>query len=152
MKRARWIVAAVVCAVAIVFMVTQLGANLNYMEPVSKAVAQRDSNSDRRIRIGGIVLPGSLEDRPGGGSTFELTEGGVAIHVDLAGAPHQTVTENPDGCAPVVVEGRWNGERFSADRMLLRHGSTYDAEAHAIGDEQARLDCGEPSAPAGTPS
>lgn len=139
--KARWIIAAAVCVGAIVFMVTQLGANLNYLEPVSVAVEQRESRGDRQLRIGGVVKPGTLSERAGGGSTFELTDGDATIAVDLPGAPHQTVTDNPDGCVPVVVEGHWQGETFAGDRMILRHGAEYDDAKHDIGDVQDRLDC-----------
>ncbi len=141
MKRVRWVIAAVVCAGAIVFMVSQLGANLNYMEPVSKAVKQRESVGDKQIRIGGIVVPGTLATPARGGASFELAEGGVVIAVALEGTPHETVTNNPDGCAPVVVEGHWTGTTFAADRMLLKHGAEYDDDDHPIGDAQDDLDC-----------
>jgi cytochrome c-type biogenesis protein CcmE len=139
-KRGRWIVAGVVCIGAIVFMITQLGANLDFYRTVSDAVAEREEQGTKEFRIGGVVKPKTLEQE-GSVTTFELTDGDATVSVVLAGTPHELVAKNPDGCVPVVVRGRWDGERFDGSELIVRHGSEYDDEDHPLGDERDQLSC-----------
>lgn len=118
--RARYVVAAVVCALVVGWMVFgALRENLVYLEPVSEAVAKRPGQ-DRRFRMGGAVVPGSISTTPTG-VRFEITEGGRTVVVVHRGDPPDLFESG----APVVVEGRWDGETFASDRLLIRHGSEY---------------------------
>lgn len=140
MKRGRWIAAAVVCVAAIVFMITQLGANLDFYRPVSEAVADRDDQGTKEFRIGGVVKPGTLEQADTT-TTFEITDGDATVSVVLDGTPQEIVAKNPDACIPVVVRGRWDGETFAGSELIVRHGSEYDDEQHALGDARDQLSC-----------
>jgi cytochrome c-type biogenesis protein CcmE len=117
----RYIVAAVVCAVIVVWMLTVLQKNVVYLRPVSYAVAHRDSMGSRTFRMGGTVVPGTIE-RDSTGARFEVTEGGATVPVDFTGGPPELFRN----CAPAVVEGHWAGKTFVASRLLIRHGSNYD--------------------------
>jgi cytochrome c-type biogenesis protein CcmE len=119
----RYIVAAVVCVGIAVWMLTVLKNNAVYLKPVSQAVAQRESQGTRRLRIGGTVVTGTI-DRTNTGARFDVTEGGAKATVDFTGGPPDLFKD----CAPVVVEGHWAGTTFEADRLLIRHGSEYDAK------------------------
>jgi cytochrome c-type biogenesis protein CcmE len=126
-RRVRWryVVAAAVAFGAVAWVLSQgLSDSLVYLRPVSEAVARRDDADGRTLRIGGTVVPGSIVAREPSGVTFDLTEGGVTIAVDHRGDPPDLF----DDGAPVVVEGRWNGERFASDRLLIRHGNEYRAD------------------------
>jgi cytochrome c-type biogenesis protein CcmE len=119
----RYIVAAVVCAGIAVWMLTVLKDNAVYLRPVSDAVAHRTSQGTRTFRMGGTVVPGTIT-KTADGARFEVTEGGVTARVDHHGDP-------PDlfkNCAPVVVEGHWQGTVFDSDRLLIKHGSDYNAK------------------------
>lgn len=118
--RARYVVAAVVCAGVVVWMLVLLQRNVVYLEPVSEAVAQREEQGDGRFRMGGAVLPGTI-DEVAHGVRFQLTEGGAVANVVHEGDPPDLFRD----CAPVVVEGRWDGTEFHSDRLLIRHGSDY---------------------------
>jgi cytochrome c-type biogenesis protein CcmE len=139
-KRGRWIAAAVVCVGAIVFMITQLGANLDFYRPVSEAAADRESQGTKEFRIGGVVKPGTL-DQNKSVTTFELTDGVATVTVKLDGTPHEIVAKNPDACIPVIVRGRWHGEEFSGSELIVRHGSEYDDDQHDLGDARDQLSC-----------
>jgi cytochrome c-type biogenesis protein CcmE len=120
--RARYIVAAVACAVIVVWMFTVLQNSAVYLRPVSEAVERRDEQGTKRFRMAGTVVPGTIGDTSDG-ARFDVTEGGATVAVVHHGDP-------PDlfrNCAPVVVEGTWNGTTFDSDRLLIRHGSEYDA-------------------------
>jgi cytochrome c-type biogenesis protein CcmE len=118
--RARYFVAAAVCAGIVVWMLTVLQRNVVYLKPVSEAVAARDEQGTRTFRMGGAVVPGTIAETDDG-VRFVVTEGGDEATVVLHGDP-------PDlfrNCAPVVVEGRWKGNTFDATRLLIKHGSDY---------------------------
>jgi cytochrome c-type biogenesis protein CcmE len=119
---ARYVVAAVVCFGIVVWMLTVLQKNVVYLRPVSDAVAHRSSQGTRTFRMGGTVVAGTIRAIPGG-VHFDVTQGGATAAVDHHGDP-------PDlfkNCAPVVVEGHWQGTTFDSDRLLIRHGSEYNA-------------------------
>ena len=73
-------VAAVVCAGIVVWMLTVLQKNTVYMRPVSEAVEKRDDQGERRFRMGGTVVPGSI-DTTLDGARFDVTEGGTTATV-----------------------------------------------------------------------
>ncbi|MGQ0825324.1 MAG: cytochrome c maturation protein CcmE [Actinomycetota bacterium] len=121
MRKGRYVAAAAVCLVAVLWMVRLMAQNVVYLDPVSEAVAEREEKGDRRFRMGGTVVAGSIEAR-GNDVAFVVTEGGVTAAVTYDGAPPELFEE----CAPVVVEGRWSGTTFAADRLLIRHGNEYE--------------------------
>ncbi len=140
MKRGRWIVAAVVCVGAIVFMLTQLGSNLDFYRPVSEAVATRERQGSKEFRIGGVIKPHTLEQQSSA-TRFDLTDGDATVPVTLNRTPHEIVAKNPDACIPIVVRGHWDGETFVGTELIVRHGSEYDDEQHSLGDARDDLDC-----------
>lgn len=140
MKRGRVIAALVVCAGAIAFMVTQLGANLDFYRPVSEAVAARDDQGTKEFRMGGVVKPGSLVESDGV-TTFDLTDGVATVPVVLEGTPVEMVAKNKDDCVPVVVRGRWDGTTFAGHELIVRHGSEYDDDDHPLGDRGDEVGC-----------
>src|SRR5262245_46856052 len=119
--KARYVIAAVVCCGVVVFMLTVLQKNVVYLKPVSEAVSQREQQGDRSFRMGGTVLAGSIETPNGGGADFVLTEGGKTARVQYSGSPPDLFKD----CAPVVVEGHWQGTTFVTNRLLIRHGNEY---------------------------
>jgi cytochrome c-type biogenesis protein CcmE len=120
--RGRYIVAVVICAAVVIFMLFVLQKNVVYLKTVSQAVAQRDKQGARDFRMGGSVVPGTIASRQGGGADFELTEGGVVAKVAYSGSPPDLFKD----CAPVVVEGHWSGKTFVSDRLLIKHGNEYE--------------------------
>ena len=123
--RVRYVVAALLCVGAIVWMVTLLQRNTVFFKTVSEAVADRSDDGTRTMRIGGGVVPGSI-DRRGDGVDFSLTEGGATVNVRHTGTEPQLFED----CAPVVAEGRWTAgqERtFVSSRLLVKHDNDYEA-------------------------
>jgi cytochrome c-type biogenesis protein CcmE len=134
--KVRYIVALVVCIGAVAWMVTSLSANLDYMEPVSTAVAHRAGEANRTLRIGGVVKPGTIDKLAQHGADFELTDGNATVKVQLQSEPPQLFND----CVPVVVQGHWQGATFVGDSVLVRHGSTY-SRAKMVAAAQTKSGC-----------
>ena len=128
--KARYFVAAAVCVGAIVWMIVGgLAKNLVYLKPVSEAVAERSDLGSKRFRMGGTVVPGSITETDTG-VRFEVVEGGATAEVDHDGDPPELFKE----CAPVVVEGHWEGEAFRSDRLLIKHGEEYSPKGTDVAE------------------
>ena len=128
--RARYVVASLLCVGVVAWLlIGGLAANIVYLRPVSYAVQHRASQGSHTFRMAGQVEPGTIVQTKGG-VQFSMTDGKAAATVNLAGSP-------PDlfkNCAPVVVEGRWEGTTFLGDRLLIRHGAQYSPKAYKIPD------------------
>lgn len=100
-----------------------LGNATLYFRNVDEAVAQRDELGDRRFRLQGTVVPGSVEETPDG-VRFAIAWNDAEATVVHRGDPPELF--QPE--IPVVVEGSWTGEAFASDRMVVRHTEEYKAE------------------------
>jgi cytochrome c-type biogenesis protein CcmE len=122
--RARYIVAAVVCVAVVAWLlVAGLAKNIVYLRPVSYAVAHRAAQGSHTFRMAGQVEPHSIA-QVADGTKFMMTDGTASAAVDLQGSPPSLFKD----CAPVVVEGKWDGTLFRGDRLLIRHGAEYSAK------------------------
>ena len=120
-RRTRYVVAAAICLGAIGFLIFGgLKDNIVYFRTVSEAVEERDAAGDSRLRMAGTVVAGSVA-RSGDGVSFVVSEGGEQARVFHRGDPPELFADD----APVVCEGRWDGETFQSDRIMIKHGSTY---------------------------
>jgi len=128
--RTRYVVASVLCVAVVAWLlIGGLAKNIVYLRPVSYAVAHRDQEGSSTFRMAGQVEPGTIAS-VAGGVKFSMTDGTATAAVDLQGSP-------PDlfkNCAPVVVEGRWDGTTFLGDRLLIRHGNTYSSKKYVVPD------------------
>lgn len=122
--RRRWIAAVVVLA-ALGFLVTRaVGDATVYFRTADEAVAERATLGDRRFRIEGLVVPGSVRKGADGVDFAIRGERGAVVEVVHEGNVPELF--QPD--IPVVMEGRFVGERYVSDRILVRHTSEYRAE------------------------
>ncbi len=122
-RRRLWIAGAVVL-VALGFLVFQgLGNATLYFRTADEAVAQRAELGDRRFRIEGDVVDGSVR-QVGNDVSFMLTKNAVQVPVQHKGDPPELFRPG----IPVVLEGRFRGDHFSSDRIMVRHSETYVAE------------------------
>jgi cytochrome c-type biogenesis protein CcmE len=126
-------VASVLCAGAVAWLlIGGLAKNIVYLRPVSYAVAHRAQEGGSTFRMAGQVEPGTIASVTGG-VKFSMTDGTASAAVNLTGTP-------PDlfkNCAPVVVEGKWDGTTFLGDRLLIRHGASYSPSTKAQKAEAA---------------
>ena len=121
--RPRVIVPMFIVLVALgAMLVGGLTNNVVYFRTVSEAVSTRADDGSDRIRIAGAVVPGSVAVTSELVS-FDLTDGHDVIHVQHRGAPPELFGDG----APIVGEGRWTGSEFHSDRLMIKHGSEYEA-------------------------
>lgn len=122
MSRARlWIVGAIVIA-AIGFLLFQgLGEATTYFKTADEAVRDRDELGDRRFRLEGVVLAGTVQPE-GNAVRFRVEENGAEVAVRHRGDPPELFKEG----IPVVLEGRWtDGDVFASDAIMVRHSAEY---------------------------
>jgi cytochrome c-type biogenesis protein CcmE len=122
-RRRLWLAGVVVVA-ALGFLVFQgLGNATLYFRTADEAVAQRAELGDRRFRIEGDVVDGSVR-QIGNDVSFILTKNDVQVPVQHKGDPPELFRPG----IPVVLEGRFKDYHFSSDRILVKHSETYVAE------------------------
>jgi cytochrome c-type biogenesis protein CcmE len=144
-RGARWrvfaLVAVVIAAVGFV-LVRGLGDATLFFYNVDEAVAKQADLGERRFRLQGNVVDGTISRTPTG-ADFLLTYGDVEARVHHEGDLPQLFQPG----IPVVLEGRWDGDRYASDRMLVKHSEVYTAEhPDRVGGYE-----GEPSGEAGRP-
>jgi cytochrome c-type biogenesis protein CcmE len=117
-----WLLAGVVL-VALGFVVFRgLGNATLFFYNVDEAVAKKASLGSSRFRLQGSVVPGSVS-RSDLGADFTVTYNGVDAQVRHVGDLPQLFQPN----IPVVLEGRWTGDVFASDRVLVKHSEVYVA-------------------------
>lgn len=96
-----------------------------YFRTADEAVAQRDELGDRRFRIEGTVVPGSVEP-DGVAVRFVIESNDVQVAVAHQGDPPDLFQED----IPVVLEGRWSqsDDVFESDGILVKHTEEYEAD------------------------
>ena len=121
-RRLLAVVAVVVVAVG--FLLWQgLGSATLYFKTADEAVRDRDDLGDRRFRIEGAVVAGSVRE-VSDGVDFRIQANGVDVPVRHQGDPPELF--QPD--IPVVLEGQWQGQSFASDRIMVKHTSEYREE------------------------
>ncbi len=122
-NRVRYAIVAVLCLGAVGWMLVLMQKNVVFFKTVSQAVRDEPHDGMRTMRIGGGVMPQDLQIHPGG-ADFDLTEGGVTVHVHHVGDEPELFK----ACAPVVAEGHWSApgsSTFDSTRLLIKHGADY---------------------------
>jgi cytochrome c-type biogenesis protein CcmE len=122
-NRLRYAIVAVLCLGAVGWMLVLMQKNVVFFKPVSEAVHDQTHDGVRTMRIGGGVMPESIAQHTDG-ADFDLTEGGVTVHVHHVGSEPELFK----ACAPVVAEGHWSAPgstTFDSTRLLIKHGNNY---------------------------
>ncbi len=122
-RRRLWLAGVVVLGALGFLLVKGLGNATVYFKTADEAVAQRTSLGDRRLRVEGTVVPGTV--RPVGDAVaFAITSRGTDLEVRHQGDPPELFRPG----IPVVLEGRFEGAGFASDRIMVKHSETYVAE------------------------
>lgn len=128
MKRAVYATIGVaVLAVAGLMIYRALSESLVYFILPSEYAEASGSYDGRRLRLGGIVEPGSVAfDESDLRLTFHVTDSIATYPVRHRGAPPELFKENTG----VVVEGRFEEGTFHSDELLVKHSEVYEAPEH----------------------
>ena len=122
MKRyLRYLIPAGALAVVLVVLLVNLSGSLVYFITPTDLVS--GSETGDRQRLGGQVVPGTVEDLTDG-VAFTVTDGRFEVAVRHDGAPQDLFQEG----IGVVLEGTWDGATFHSDTMLIRHDEQYRTE------------------------
>ena len=128
MKRYRLLVVSVGGVVVVLvglLVFGNLNRNLVYYLTPREAVDRRvDFPDGRRFQLGGLVREGSVERTPDGlrfAVSSETDPDSISIEVEHTGAPAQLFQAG----IGVIVEGRWQGDRFVSDTMIVKHDENY---------------------------
>ncbi len=105
------------------FMITRaLQSSLVYFVLPSEYARDTDSFDGRRIRLAGLVEPGSVMfDDSGLELSFVVTDSIMKYPVRFNGAPPDMFQEN----GGVVIEGRFHDDVFVGDNLLVKHSENY---------------------------
>lgn len=132
-KRAVYLLLGVVVLGGAGFMISQaLRTSLVYFVLPNEYARDAESFVGRRIRLGGMVEPGSVVyDDARLHLAFAVTDGLETYPVVYGGAPPELFQEN----GGVVIEGRFDdGGTFVGDNLLVKHSENYQAppDGHPI--------------------
>ncbi|MFN2563997.1 MAG: cytochrome c maturation protein CcmE [Gemmatimonadaceae bacterium] len=102
-----------------------IGENLVYFLSPGELLARGTAAYDRPVRLGGQVVPGSVQwDADRLELRFGVTDGTQQISVRSKGAPPQMFR---DGIG-VVVEGHYRrGGEFESHNLMVKHSNEYRA-------------------------
>ncbi len=119
-----WAAGAVIAVALGVLLFQGLGEATVYFKTADEAVAQKEDLDDKRFRLEGAVVPGTVAATPGRVAFAVRGPGGGTVDVVHQGDPPELF--QPD--IPVVLEGRWDGDLYASDRIMVKHTSEYRAE------------------------
>lgn len=127
MKRIVYAVLGVAVLAVAGFMISRaLTSSLVYFILPSEYARDVSSFEGRRIRLGGLVSPGSVAfDDAQLHLTFLVTDGLAEYPVTYDGAPPDLFQEN----GGVVIEGRFHDDVFVGDNLLVKHSENYHPPA-----------------------
>ena len=99
------------------------GKNLVYFFTPSEVASLSQDYFGRKVRVGGLVVPGSLRVVPNSlKMTFELTDGAATIPVSFEGIPPDLFKEGQGA----VLEGYWDEARqFHSNLIMAKHSEDY---------------------------
>jgi cytochrome c-type biogenesis protein CcmE len=99
------------------------GKNLVYFFTPSEVVALSPDYYGKKVRVGGMVVKGSIKVISNSlKMTFELTDGMATIPVAFEGIPPDLFKEGQGA----VVEGYWDeGKQFHSSLIMAKHSEDY---------------------------
>jgi cytochrome c-type biogenesis protein CcmE len=117
-------IAGVVLALGVVAFQGLTNATV-YFYNVDEAVEMRDDLGDRRFRLQGTVVDGSVEASEGG-ATFDVEFNNATAVVHHDGNTPEMFAPG----IPVVIEGQWSATEdvFESDQILVKHTEEYESE------------------------
>lgn len=112
-----------------------IGENLVYFLTPQELFARGDRAYDVPLRLGGQVVPGSVEwNAEAVDLRFKISDGVKTVAVHSSGAPPQMFR---DGIG-VVVEGQYNRAGvFESTSVMVKHSNEYRAPKH--GEKPAEM-------------
>jgi cytochrome c-type biogenesis protein CcmE len=123
-RRKRFIIGGLVILAALAYIVYGgMQEAVVYFVTPSELKAKETNSSDRFLRMGGMVVKGSLQkDLQNLTYRFELTDGAASVPVMFRGVPPDLFVDGKGA----VVEGRLAGDgTFQATTIMAKHSEEY---------------------------
>lgn len=125
-RSTRWLIGIGVIAIAVIVLaVTQLSSNVVYFFTPDEAMAKAADIQDQTIKLGGMVVPGSVDWKAQDLSlAFTVTDmKGHDIRVSHKGTPPDMFKEG----SGVVVEGviGRDGKTMTSHKLMVKHSEEY---------------------------
>jgi len=123
-KNRRFLIGGVIILAALSYMIYGgMQEAIVYFVTPSELKANEGSSSDKFLRMGGMVVKGSMQkDLQNLTYRFELTDGGATFPVFFRGVPPDLFTEGKGA----VVEGRIGADGvFQATTIMAKHAEEY---------------------------
>ena len=122
MSKTRVVIALAVIAGSLGWVAAKgLSGSLIYYQTPTELLRKGDSAVGQQVRLGGYVLPGSVEHR-GGHLLFVISDGTTRMSVVNTGAVPSLFREGQG----VVLEGHEGIDgAFHADTLLVKHNGVY---------------------------
>jgi cytochrome c-type biogenesis protein CcmE len=101
---------------------TLVGLRSSVVYFVAPSELAEKASAGQRLRLGGLVVEGTVRRGDDGAMHFNVTDGAVEVEVRYEGLLPDLFREGQG----VVAEGTWApGQPFEAERVLARHDETY---------------------------
>lgn len=136
-KSTRWMIGiGAIAAAVIVLALTQISTNVVYFFTPDEAMAKASEIKDQTIKVGGMVVPGSVDWKAQDLSlAFTITDlKGHDIRVSHKGTPPDMFKEGQG----VVVEGliAADGKSMLSHKLMVKHSEEYKKQ----GDHSKSID------------
>ena len=128
-KKLKYVVAGVIVLAALVGLIySGVKESVVYFYTPSELLAKRESVQGKALRVGGMVVDGSLRwDAQNLLLTFQLTDGQDTVSVRHKGTAPDLFKEG----AGAVVEGSWSPEGyFRSSNIMAKHSEEYKPPTH----------------------
>ena len=133
-QKRMWFILAGLVALSLVafFLIQALRQNMVFFYSPTQLM-QGEAPQNQNFRIGGLVLPGSVERLEDGIRVrFNITDTESTVPVVFAGSLPDLFKEGEG----VVAQGRWEQKQFIANEVLAKHDENYmPPEAQQIIDQ-----------------
>ena len=101
---------------------TFMGLRSSIVYFVAPSELAEKASAGQQVRLGGLVVEGTLRRDPDGATRFAVTDGATQVEVRYVGILPDLFREGQG----VVAEGAWTpGQAFEASRVLAKHDETY---------------------------
>jgi len=112
--------AGAVLVAAVALTLTGLRGSVVYF--VAPSELSEKAQPGQRVRLGGLVVEGTIRRDAAGAMLFTVTDGATQVDVRYDGVLPDLFREGQG----VVAEGAWSpGQPFEAERVLAKHDETY---------------------------
>lgn len=116
------VIAAAGAVLVLAAVLTFAGLRDSVVYFVAPSELAEKAQAGQRVRLGGLVVAGTLRRDADGATRFGVTDGAAEVEVRYDGVLPDLFREGQG----VVAEGAWApGQPFEAERVLAKHDETY---------------------------